>query len=115
MSGFLRPGQKRAAAFGVSFDSDRDQAATAAAVYNSKEHLAVQDQRSRLPVFKHRTELLYLVETHATTLVVGETGSGKTTQIPQYLDEAGWTSGMCTPAQLELCLAFDKATVGHAS
>ncbi|KAL0047023.1 hypothetical protein WJX82_004418 [Trebouxia sp. C0006] len=93
MSGFLRPGQKRSAAFGISFESDRDQAATAANVYNSREHLAVQDQRSRLPVFKHRKELLYLVETHATSLVVGETGSGKTTQIPQYLHEAGWTEG----------------------
>lgn len=93
MSGFLRPGQKRAAAFGISFESDRDQAATAANVYNSRDHLAVQDQRSRLPVFKHRKELLYLVETHATSLVVGETGSGKTTQIPQYLNEAGWTEG----------------------
>lgn len=93
MSGFLRPGQKRSAAFGISFESDRDQAATAANVYNSREHLAVQDQRSRLPVFKHRKELLYLVETHATSLVVGETGSGKTTQIPQYLNEAGWTEG----------------------
>ena len=26
-------------------------------------------------------------------VVVGETGCGKTTQIPQYLDEAGWTQG----------------------
>ena len=94
MSGFLRPGQKRPAAFGISFDSDRDQTAAAATVYNSREHLAVQDQRSRLPVFKHRKELLYLIETHATTLVVGETGSGKTTQIPQYLLEAGWTEGV---------------------
>lgn len=93
MSGFLRPGQKRQAAFGISFDSDRDQSSATAAPYNSREHLALQDQRSRLPVHKHRKELLYLVETHATTLVVGETGSGKTTQIPQYLDEGGWTEG----------------------
>lgn len=26
-------------------------------------------------------------------VIVGETGCGKTTQIPQYLDEAGWTAG----------------------
>lgn len=40
-----------------------------------------------------RTEILYLVEHHATTILVGETGSGKTTQVPQYLHEAGWTAG----------------------
>ncbi|KAL8032498.1 hypothetical protein ABFX02_13G100100 [Erythranthe guttata] len=49
--------------------------------------------RQRLPAYKYRTEILYLVETHATTIVVGETGSGKTTQIPQYLKEAGWAEG----------------------
>ncbi|XP_010529181.1 PREDICTED: probable pre-mRNA-splicing factor ATP-dependent RNA helicase DEAH9 [Tarenaya hassleriana] len=54
---------------------------------------SMEKQRQRLPVYKHRTEILYLVETHATTIVVGETGSGKTTQIPQYLREAGWADG----------------------
>ncbi|KAL7129909.1 hypothetical protein ABFS83_13G099700 [Erythranthe nasuta] len=49
--------------------------------------------RQRLPAYKYRTDILYLVETHATTIVVGETGSGKTTQIPQYLKEAGWAEG----------------------
>lgn len=34
-------------------------------------------------MYKYRTEILYLVENHATTIIVGETGSGKTTQIPQ--------------------------------
>lgn len=52
-----------------------------------------EKQRQRLPVYKYRTAFLYLVETHATTIVVGETGSGKTTQIPQYLKEAGWADG----------------------
>jgi ABC-type cobalamin transport system ATPase subunit len=34
-------------------------------------------------VYKYRKAILYLVERHATTIVVGETGSGKSTQIPQ--------------------------------
>ncbi|VVA36065.1 PREDICTED: probable [Prunus dulcis] len=53
----------------------------------------IERQRQRLPVYKYRTSILYLVETHATTIIVGETGSGKTTQIPQYLKEGGWADG----------------------
>ncbi|XAR59210.1 RNA helicase [Bertholletia excelsa] len=56
-------------------------------------YISIEKQRQRLPVFKYRTAILYLVETHATTIIVGETGSGKTTQIPQYLKEAGWADG----------------------
>ena len=89
MASFLRPGDRRPAAFGVSFDVDRDERGAAPPVYNRNERLAVAEQRRRLPIYVHRTELLYLVEAHATTVVVGETGSGKTTQIPQYLHEAG--------------------------
>lgn len=43
-----------------------------------------------LPIARHRRNLLYLVETYPVTIVVGHTGSGKTTQLPQYLDQAGW-------------------------
>ncbi|KAL1643656.1 hypothetical protein SLS58_004671 [Diplodia intermedia] len=43
-----------------------------------------------LPIARHREALLYLVETFPVTIVVGHTGSGKTTQIPQFLDQAGW-------------------------
>ncbi|OAY76389.1 putative ATP-dependent RNA helicase DHX35 [Ananas comosus] len=48
-------------------------------------HSSLERQRKRLPVYKHRDAVLYLVEHHSTTIVVGETGSGKTTQIPQVV------------------------------
>ncbi|KAL0060618.1 hypothetical protein AAF712_012621 [Marasmius tenuissimus] len=54
--------------------------------------LSVQSQRERLPIFKHREKLLYCVEKYGVTIVVGQTGCGKTTQLPQYLMEAGWAS-----------------------
>ena len=45
-----------------------------------------------LPIARHRESLLYLVEAFPVTIVIGHTGSGKTTQLPQYLDQAGWAS-----------------------
>ncbi|KAG7095106.1 hypothetical protein E1B28_005891 [Marasmius oreades] len=54
--------------------------------------LSVQGQRERLPIYKHREKLLYCVEKYGVTIVVGQTGCGKTTQLPQYLMESGWAS-----------------------
>ncbi|TEB36084.1 P-loop containing nucleoside triphosphate hydrolase protein [Coprinellus micaceus] len=48
------------------------------------------DSRERLPIFKHRQKLLYCVENYGVSIVVGQTGCGKTTQLPQFLLEAGW-------------------------
>ena len=38
-----------------------------------------------LPVLAYREKILDLLIENRTIVVVGETGSGKTTQIPQYL------------------------------
>lgn len=45
-----------------------------------------------LPIAQLKGQLLYTIETHPVTIVVGETGSGKTTQIPQFLLGAGFCS-----------------------
>jgi HrpA-like RNA helicase len=39
-------------------------------------------------VVQYREEILQAVRQHATVVVVGETGSGKSTQIPQFLSDA---------------------------
>ncbi|KAF5387011.1 hypothetical protein D9615_001754 [Tricholomella constricta] len=54
--------------------------------------LSIQSQRERLPIFKHREKLLYCAENYGVIIVVGQTGCGKTTQLPQYLFEAGWAA-----------------------
>lgn len=41
-------------------------------------------------MFPFREDLLKAVEEHQILIVEGETGSGKTTQIPQYLYESGY-------------------------
>lgn len=46
-----------------------------------------------LPIAQLKDQILYTIETYPVTLVVGATGSGKTTQIPKFLLEAGWCGG----------------------
>lgn len=41
--------------------------------------------RHSLPVYEHKEEIVQLIRENKVVLVVGETGSGKTTQIPQFL------------------------------
>lgn len=50
----------------------------------------IQEQRCSLPIYAKRDALLKFVDEHQVTVLVGETGSGKTTQIPQYLVEHGY-------------------------
>ena len=50
-----------------------------------------QECRRELPVFKQRDAIIAAVKAHQTVVLVGETGSGKSTQIPQYLYDAGFT------------------------
>jgi ATP-dependent RNA helicase DDX35 len=50
----------------------------------------IAQQRMLLPIYKHRRQILYSLEHHQIVVIVGETGSGKSTQIPQYLFENGW-------------------------
>ncbi|MCP9257187.1 putative ATP-dependent RNA helicase DHX35 [Dirofilaria immitis] len=54
--------------------------------------LSIQQQRARLPIFKYRNHIIYLLEKYRILIIVGETGCGKSTQVPQYLMEAGWAS-----------------------
>ncbi|XP_043706544.1 pre-mRNA-splicing factor ATP-dependent RNA helicase DEAH1-like [Telopea speciosissima] len=51
----------------------------------------LQDERKTLPIYTYREKLLQAIHEHQVLVIVGETGSGKTTQIPQYLHEAGYT------------------------
>ncbi|XP_061118444.1 3'-5' RNA helicase YTHDC2 [Conger conger] len=41
--------------------------------------------RRALPVYERQDEIVRIIKDHRVVLVVGETGSGKTTQIPQFL------------------------------
>ncbi|KAK8809587.1 hypothetical protein WA158_000530 [Blastocystis sp. Blastoise] len=71
----------------------------------------IQAIRRSLPVYKRREELLDAIEKHQILIVTAETGSGKTTQIPQFLHEAGYTKrGMVGCTQPRRVAAMSVAT-----
>jgi ATP-dependent RNA helicase DHX8/PRP22 len=63
-----------------------------ATAYGQRSSLSIAQQRKGLPIYKLREQLIEAVNGNQILVVIGETGSGKTTQMTQYLAEAGYTS-----------------------
>mmetsp|Transcript_25412 Transcript_25412/g.71746 ORF Transcript_25412/g.71746 Transcript_25412/m.71746 type:complete len:1147 (-) Transcript_25412:122-3562(-) len=79
--------------------------------FGQKSSRPIKEQRESLPIFKLRNELLQAIHDNPILIVIGETGSGKTTQITQYLAEAGYTStGMigCTQPRRVAAMSVAK-------
>ena len=92
MSLFWKPGQQKP---GVDLKTERQIEGEGAGnflAYNPNVSLSVKQQRQRLPVFQYRNHILYALEMYQTVIISGSTGSGKSTQVPQYLYESGWTN-----------------------
>ncbi|PCH40315.1 nucleoside triphosphate hydrolase protein [Wolfiporia cocos MD-104 SS10] len=61
---------------------------------------SMQDQRNELPIASGKEALVEEIRRNDVTILIGETGSGKTTQVPQYLLESGIAgSGMIAVTQ----------------
>ena len=65
----------------------------------SHKYYELLETRKKLPVFQHKTEILQSVLNNKVTIIEGNTGSGKTTQIPQFLLE----SGILNPQKKIIC------------
>ena len=68
-------------------------------------------QRQFLPAYAVREEVLRLIRENSVVIIVGETGSGKTTQLTQYLHEDGYTKfGMvgCTQPRRVAAMSVAK-------
>lgn len=70
-----------------SFASERDVQPTddqvTSFVFNQNHSSPIDAQREGLPIFKHREQILFCLENFQTLVLVGETGCGKSTQVPQ--------------------------------
>ena len=95
---------------GILLDKDVHVEGSDILFYNPYETHPLAVQRQRLPIFQYRKHILYLVETCRVVIIVGEPGCGKTTQVPQYLLEAGWADGgrsiACTQPRRVACVTL---------
>ena len=51
----------------------------------------INEQREKLPILSQEHDIMYAINNSLVTIICGETGSGKSTQIPQFLYERGYT------------------------
>ncbi|VDK73386.1 unnamed protein product [Anisakis simplex] len=71
----------------------------------------LKEQREYLPVFAVRQKMLNVIRDNSVVIIVGETGSGKTTQLAQYLLEEGYgNAGMigCTQPRRVAAMSVAK-------
>ena len=71
----------------------------------------IKEQREFLPVYGCREDLMHVIRENQIVVVVGETGSGKTTQMTQYMHEEGYsTFGMvgCTQPRRVAAMSVAK-------
>ncbi|EPX75102.1 ATP-dependent RNA helicase Prp16 [Schizosaccharomyces octosporus yFS286] len=80
-------------------------------IENSARTKTYKEQREMLPAFAVREQLLSVIRDNQVLIVVGETGSGKTTQLAQFLYEDGYyTNGMigCTQPRRVAAMSVAK-------
>lgn len=56
----------------------------------SRRYYTILETRIKLPIYESRKRLLSAIKESKIVVLEGETGSGKTTQVPQFLVEAGY-------------------------
>jgi len=85
----------------------------------SSSSLGIQSQRERLPIYKHRNELLYCIEHFGVVIVHAQTGAGKTTHssIPLRKRLGVWRERHClhstTPGCSNVCSSTSSNRSGH--
>ncbi|XP_055385767.1 ATP-dependent RNA helicase DHX15 homolog [Condylostylus longicornis] len=96
----LNQGASIAAALTASYVTNANMAAQKSKSINpftkqpySQRYYNLFKKRITLPVFEYQADFMRLLNEHKCIVLVGETGSGKTTQIPQWCVEYALTKG----------------------
>ena len=64
--------------------------------------------QANLPIAEYRSSILQAVDNNQVVIVAGDTGCGKSTQVPQFLLQAGYSNIACTQPRRIACIALAK-------
>jgi HrpA-like RNA helicase len=70
--------------------------------------LGSRNPENPLPITDYKQVITETIRQNPVTIIVAETGAGKSTQVPQYLLEAGYTVSMTQPRRLAANMLSDR-------
>ncbi|XP_052792364.1 probable ATP-dependent RNA helicase DHX34 [Mya arenaria] len=80
--------------------------------FQQKQKLAklkkVRTDQENLPIYQFKQHIIETVSQHQVIIIAGDTGCGKSTQVPQYLLQAGFTNIACTQPRRIACVSLSK-------
>ena len=74
----------------------------------------IHRDKESLPIHHYKSQIVSTIRSHQVVLVAGDTGCGKSTQVPQYLMAAGFSKIACTQPRRIACISLAKR-VGYES
>ncbi|KAK9503325.1 hypothetical protein O3M35_011924 [Rhynocoris fuscipes] len=70
--------------------------------------LKIKEIQNNLPVSQFRDEIVNSVKENRVTIIAGDTGCGKSTQVPRFLLESGFNRIACTQPRRIACISLAK-------
>ncbi|XP_057341337.1 probable ATP-dependent RNA helicase DHX34 [Microplitis mediator] len=68
----------------------------------------LRENQENLPVAKYKDEIINAVKEERVVIIAGDTGCGKSTQVPQYLYLSGFNNIACTQPRRIACISLAK-------
>lgn len=89
----------------ITEEEARNQQEMAEEMAKQSHRKTIEETKKSLPVYQYKDQIIEAVNKYQVLIFVGETGSGKTTQLPQYLYEAGFCKspdGLSPPKKIAI-------------
>lgn len=68
----------------------------------------LRETQANLPISNYKEEIISKVSANNVVIIAGDTGCGKSTQVPQYLLAAGYANIACTQPRRIACISLSK-------